>query len=123
MRVARGEERYNARLKAVDIPVLKMRHAEGATFAALAAEYGVHPSTIQKAVRGPNWRSIDDHTPVPAGRRGWTAEERAYLHAHAKDDAATVARHLHRSVMAIYIARAQIRKHQPQWETTTDGTG
>jgi transposase-like protein len=118
MRRAKGEEHHNARLKAVDIPLLKLKHTQGATFTELAAEYGVHPSTVQKAVRGQNWRSLDDTTPVPEGRRRWTKEERAYLQAHAKDDAATVARHLQRSVMAIYIARAQIRKRQPQWETT-----
>jgi hypothetical protein len=105
-----GELHHLARLKAIDIPSIKHDYNAGATLEELAAKHRVHYTTLQKLVRGKTWRSVEDHTPVPEGRRRWTPEEWSYLRAHPDLDGETLARHLHRSVSAIYIARTKLRK-------------
>lgn len=54
-RLARGEKHGKAKLTRRAVRVCKRRRDAGATWASLAEEFGVHYTTIQRAVDGETW--------------------------------------------------------------------
>jgi len=55
---ALGEANHAHKLKASDIPVIRIAHANGETLVAIAVRYGVTPSTIGKITRRERWAHI-----------------------------------------------------------------
>lgn len=54
-RAQRGEAHGMSKLTSAQVVRLRARHAEGATFTALAMEMGVNRSTVARAVAGRSW--------------------------------------------------------------------
>lgn len=56
---ARGEQNGSARLTPSDVAAIRAAYAEGGrTLKAIAEEYGVHRSTVGRAVRCANWAHV-----------------------------------------------------------------
>lgn len=52
-----GEDNHRAKLTRAMVRTIRERYAEGdVSFPQLAREYGVHHTTIMRAVRGDSWR-------------------------------------------------------------------
>lgn len=65
--VRRGEDHHQAKLAAADAVAIRNAFADGATHAALAAQYGVSEGTIGFIVKGTTWKHAGG--PVfPSGR-------------------------------------------------------
>jgi hypothetical protein len=64
-RIESGERRYNARLTDAMVLELLRRRARGETLHALAREFGVSPSTVFAATKGPNWKHLNRQDVTP----------------------------------------------------------
>jgi hypothetical protein len=65
-RQARGETGGRAVLNTQQVRDAYRLRQEGLTYKAIAAIFGVDPTTIYAALRGPNWRHLRDELGVPA---------------------------------------------------------
>lgn len=83
--------------------------AAGATYAAVAAWAGCTRSTARDAVTGATWPTVEDPPPVTGREPRWTADELAYLTAHADDRERAVAEALGRTVTSVRQARYRLR--------------
>ncbi|MDE2097976.1 MAG: HNH endonuclease [Patescibacteria group bacterium] len=54
----KGEANGRARLRSVDIPILRAKHAAGQSIRSLAKSYGMSRTTIQRAINGQTWTHL-----------------------------------------------------------------
>jgi hypothetical protein len=54
----RGERKVEAKLRASDIPTIRMQRAAGAAWSALAAQYGVSKNAIRQIISGATWTHV-----------------------------------------------------------------
>lgn len=64
-RIAKGERVSNAKLTEATVVEIRTLYVQGATYRELAAQFGVVPSTIWRALYGDNWRHVQ---PAVLGR-------------------------------------------------------
>lgn len=54
----RGESFWSAKLKEIDIPVIRQRIGNGESFGKVAADYNVDKKSIWKAAKGFSWKHV-----------------------------------------------------------------
>lgn len=63
----RGENHSKAKLTGITVRQARAMRKEGMTFDSIARTFGVHKKTVMDAIKGDNWRHIDNSTSKPPG--------------------------------------------------------
>lgn len=105
-----GEGHALHKLTETQVLAIRERYAAGGTtMTALATEYGVAYSTVQKIIRGRRWAVAPNAAAEPS-QRPWTERENTWLRAHADAPLTEQARHFRgkRSISAIMTQRSRL---------------